>query len=67
MLYYFVITIIAHVLDLDAFQALGLASIISLTFLMLFVPIFANTYYRYPNAGSVTLVTLLCGWGIGWK
>ena len=65
MPFYAVVTLISGALGLDALEAMSVAGFLSITLFVIATPLFANRYFRDPRAGTVALITFLCGWGFG--
>ncbi|MGK0173639.1 MAG: hypothetical protein ACI9W2_005387 [Gammaproteobacteria bacterium] len=66
MPFFFLVTLIALGLNLDAIQATGVAAIINLSLFVVAVPLFANAFFKHRWAAPVTLIILTSAWGIGW-
>jgi hypothetical protein len=67
MPFFYLIAAVGELLDLTSLQAMGLASIISFSLLLIGIPYFTGQYFKDNRAPLFTIVVLLCGWGFAWN
>lgn len=67
MPFYFLISLCGQIFELSSLQAMGLASIVSITILMIGIPYFTIPYYKDKRAPLFTIIILFCGWGVTWN
>jgi hypothetical protein len=67
MPFFYIIAALGQLLDLTSLQAMGLASIISFSLLLIGIPYFTVQYFKDIRAPLFTIVVLLCGWGFAWN
>jgi hypothetical protein len=67
MPYFYLIAALGQLFDLTSLQAMGLASIISFSLLLIGIPYFTVQYFQDKRAPLFTIIVLLCGWGFSWN
>jgi hypothetical protein len=67
MPFFYLIAALGQLFDLTSLQAMGLASIISFSLLLIGIPYFSVQYFKDNRAPLFTIVVLLCGWGFAWN
>jgi hypothetical protein len=64
--FYFVVAAFGSLLQLDPFQAMGLAGAIAAATFLIATPLFFNYYFCSPWAGVIAVLVLFFGWGASW-
>jgi len=66
MPFFFLLTVLARVLDLNPIQVLGIGGVFTMILFLYGVWLFLRLYFRNDWAPLVGLIVLLGGWGVGW-
>jgi len=66
MPFFFLLTVLARMFDLNPIQALGIGGVITMILFLYGVWLFLPLYFRNDWAPFVGLIVLLGGWGAGW-
>lgn len=66
MPFFFLLSLVARLFNLNPFQALGIGGVLTLIILFSGVWLFFRLYFRNDWAPFIGLIILLFGWGVGW-
>jgi len=66
MPFFFLLTVLARIFDLNPIQVLGIGGVMTMILFLYGVWLFLPFYFRNDWAPFVGLIVLLGGWGVGW-